>query len=156
MKGNMACHYLFLFTLFFLALASSVQSAEEEETIALPGHKYFIRLTNNLSGSAVLHFACRSTEDVITRDLAPNAQFEFEFRYNPVATDWNCYMGYNITQGQLRAGGFHAWSSGNVPKYGGVHAIWSIRDSGFWLFHIKSGQYTLENSWRTSVAVSPV
>ncbi|KAL6220338.1 hypothetical protein ACLB2K_008094 [Fragaria x ananassa] len=107
-------------------------------------------------GSAVLHFACTSTEDVITRDLAPNAQFEFEFRYNPVATDWNCYMGYNITQGQLRAGGFHAWSSGNIPKYGGVHAIWSIRDSGFWLFHIKSGQYTLENSWRTSVAVSPV
>lgn len=145
MKGNTArvWHYSAL----FLALAAALVQSDDHGAIF--GHKYFVRLVNNINDLSVLHFTCGSNSDTIgPRELAPNDEWEFGFHYDLGLTYFDCDLWYQVTSAtRNQTGGFHAFRSSDVNAYGGVHAIWSIRPTGFWLFHIKTGQYTLYGKW---------
>lgn len=136
--------HLYCFALF-LALALGQSNSSR----AILGHKYFVRLVNNINDRDVLHFTCKSDfGDVIgPRELAPNQQWEFGFRMF-FGTQFNCENWYQSSSGSPNhTVEIVAFRRDDVPSYGGVHAIWSARDTGMWLYNSHSGQYTLKASW---------
>lgn len=146
MKGNTT--RVWHISALFLALAAALVQSDGEDGPII-GHKYFVRLVNNVNDLSVLHCTCGSNSDIIgPRELAPNGEWEFEFHYNPGFTYFECDVWYQVTSvSRNQSGGFVAFQGSDVHLYGGVHAIWSIRSTGFWLFHIKTGQYTLNGHW---------
>ena len=147
MKGSSSTWHLYCF-LLVLALGSRLSNSSPY----IIGHKYFVRIVNNLSDHDILYYDCRSDAgDVMENEIAPNQQREWRFRATSGVyggTVWSCKTWYQSSSGGLKGDAFfRAFSKHDIHSYGGVHAIWSARDTGMWLCNTDTGEYTLKSPW---------
>ncbi|KAK9931807.1 hypothetical protein M0R45_019071 [Rubus argutus] len=74
-----------------ITLRPSAVVQSDDDSRAISGHKYFVRLVNNVNEISALHYTCWSLSDTMgPRELSPNAQWEFSFHYTLVLTVFQC------------------------------------------------------------------
>ncbi|CAL8990265.1 unnamed protein product [Prunus brigantina] len=139
MEGKAMQH--FCYSVLFLALAFGPSMICSGLPIMT---KRFVRIVNLLDYKQLVYH-CRSQDDDLgERTLAPKQEWEFEFHLD-FERYFNCEFWHSNDHHQK----FDVFvpSDKFVHRCGGAHCIWHVEETGFFLYHIKTGWWEKSYDW---------